>query len=210
MKKLFLYLTFFALCGGVFLCPHFAAASDVIITQDTVWDGSQTYIFNEGEELGIEKGVTLTVKEGTIIKMGLNSAISVLGKMDLQGTTEKPVVITSIKDDSWGGDSNGDSTSTMPAKGDWTGIVVYSTSSPKSEFKADYAVIKYGGGYSELSVDYFQVVNASKVQISHSDLLDNDMRFFIIQSDQTSVNYSNIYNPTQPLEDLPVDNRSSG
>jgi pimeloyl-ACP methyl ester carboxylesterase len=184
----------------------------VIITQDTVWDGSQTYIFNEGEELGIDSDVTLTVKEGTIIKMGRNSAILVLGKMDLQGTTEKPVVITSIKDDAWGGDSNGDGTSTVPTTGDWMGIIVHSTStsSPKSEFKADYAVIKYGGGYEDLSVDYFQAVSAAKIQISHSDLLDNDMRFYIIQSDQTSVNYSNIYNPTQPLEDLPVDNMSYG
>lgn len=69
----------------------------------------------------VPAGVTLTVAEGTTVKMYASAGFTVLGTLDLLGTAREPVVITSYRDDSHGGDGNGDGVS-QGYQGDWAGI----------------------------------------------------------------------------------------
>ena len=176
-------------------------AAETIISSDTVWNAGEVKIFNEGDSLMIEPNATLTINGGTVLKMGKNTIIAVGGSLHLAGQAGNPVVITSLKDDEFGGDSNNDGNASLPAKGDWGGIIIDSTSTSAAdwpEFSADYAAVKFAGGFQDNPFDYFQIVKAGSIRIDHSDILDNDGSFHIYNAASVSINHSNVYNPTQP------------
>ncbi len=71
---------------------------------------------------------------------GVNGTLYVNGILDLQGTAANPVVFTSDRDDSYGGDTNGDGTATIPSPGIWRYIVL---SNSNNIF--EYTIVRYGG-----------------------------------------------------------------
>ncbi|MDD5251261.1 MAG: hypothetical protein PHT12_01335, partial [Patescibacteria group bacterium] len=79
------------------------------ITADTTWSAENGPYVVSGIVV-VPAGVTLTVEQGTIIKMmsGGYHGLNVSGTLDVNGTPEAPVYFTSLKDDSAGGDTNGD------------------------------------------------------------------------------------------------------
>lgn len=80
------------------------------------------YIFGN---LIVNQTGTLNLKANTIIKFDQPLfGFGIKGNLVLEGTQNEPVVFTSIKDDSYGGDTNNDGEST-PEPGDWYGIQIY-------------------------------------------------------------------------------------
>lgn len=110
------------------------------ITEDTVWDASSSpYVVRENIEINAE--ATLTLDPGVVVKMTDGVGIVVYGSLQAIGSEDQIVSITSYKDDSVGGDSNGNGTSTTPASGDWRGIRFM----PGSSGSFDHVSVTYSG-----------------------------------------------------------------
>lgn len=95
----------------------------------------------------VEPNATLTIQEGSVIKMRTAPGygnIEVQGRIEALGTKDKRITITSLRDDSLMGDTNGDGASS-PSPRDWDTIYLYNG----SEAVFDFTDIKYGG--SDLS-----------------------------------------------------------
>ncbi len=87
----------------------------------------------------------LTIEPGVTVKFRPGAWLEVAGPMTAQGTDTNRIAFTSIKDDSFGGDTNGDSSATSPAGADWKEVTVYG-SGGASQFA--YCIFRYGGNAS--------------------------------------------------------------
>lgn len=96
--------------------------SDGYIPEGTIWtvsseDGAVILI---DKSMDVRSGGTLNVSAGTIIKINhtsLYGAITVSGVLNISGSSQSPVTLTSYRDDSIGGDSDGSVSS--PAVNDY-------------------------------------------------------------------------------------------
>lgn len=115
------------------------------ITSPTTWVAGNVYMVNGSLTI---KSV-LTIQPGVIVKLSGND---VNGSFDVQsggrvianGTAANRIVFTSVYDDSYCGDSNGDGAATTPNKGDWNDIEL--DGGTNSSFT--YCDFLYGGSYN--------------------------------------------------------------
>lgn len=109
------------------------------ISEPTVWKAGHVYVIN-GSDLRVES--ILTIEPGVIVKVK-NARISIYenGKVNAEGTADKRITFTSLADDRYCGDTNGDAMATKPEKGDWVSLTLQGTIG--SVFK--YVDIFYAG-----------------------------------------------------------------
>jgi len=121
------------------------------LKNNQIWNSGVPFIVSG---ISVPVGSTLAIKPGTVVKFfNENSYLNIHGSLSARGANPeffhsvnpylKEVYFTSYKDDSVGGDSNGDGKATIPAPGDYTGISIFTNAS------ADISrtVLRYGGQY---------------------------------------------------------------
>jgi len=135
----------------------------------------------------IPSGITLTIQPGVIIKEATgtrNGLITVNGKLDAQGTSQNPIVFTSIKDASYGGSG------VINSEDSWQGIKVSNT----GEFNATNVKIRYGGyirdNYGYYCYNYCSLNIEGKCVLTNSEITDSYQNAIIIRSTQ-AVNIEN-------------------
>ncbi len=111
------------------------------VSGNAVWTPNNLYVINQCN-VTIPAGTSLTIQAGTIVKVaGSHDKVIVNGALYLAGTEMAPVVVTSLRDDTWGGDTNGDGATTQPSPGDWGWILF----NPGSRGTIESAILRFGG-----------------------------------------------------------------
>ncbi|MBI5760356.1 MAG: carboxypeptidase regulatory-like domain-containing protein, partial [Planctomycetales bacterium] len=135
------------------------------ITQNTTWGG---LIIVDGN-VTVQSGVTLTINPGTVIKFRDNLALTVATGATLSaiGTVAQPIRMTSIHDDTIGGDSEQDGDRIAPQPGDWSQIVNQGTAN------FDHVQILYSSGVGNTGLNSGAIRNAGgTVTFSNSAIID--------------------------------------
>lgn len=90
----------------------------------------------------VGSGATLTILPGQVIKLdGTYTQFIIRGTLIADGT-DAAIYFTSLRDDTVGGDTNGDGAGSAPGRGNWAGVYFANTST-NSVLKN--VVIRYGG-----------------------------------------------------------------
>ncbi len=135
----------------------------------------------------VASGVTLTLESGVIVKFTSFSSIIVQGTIRILGTSGAPVYLTSIHDDTVGGDTNGNGGATNPNPGDWPRIEFQDSSSDANSL-IDHAEIRYAGrdGYGAITfVDASPTVQNTTITDNSAYALLANLKSFPVLSNLT-------------------------
>ncbi|WP_435105999.1 right-handed parallel beta-helix repeat-containing protein, partial [Arhodomonas sp. AD133] len=160
------FLSFVAIAWGV--VSHAAIEYSGDLDERTVWQGGE--IYHVTGNLSVSEGVLLTVEAGAIVKFARGTRLDVNGELSVEGTSESPAIFTSYRDDSVGGDTNGDGPSQADA-GDWEGVIIGSQAKP-SVTNIQGLELRYAGGNNNSRRNAALVLNAP-VTVSDSVMVSS-------------------------------------
>ena len=78
------------------------------LSADTVWSTVEADIYVVDTPFSLPAGVQLTIEPGVIVKFDTGGFVEIAGTLEARGTRDLPIVLTSLRDDSVGGDTGRD------------------------------------------------------------------------------------------------------
>lgn len=130
-----------------------------VIVNNTTWKAALNPYLVVGD-VTVNPGVQLRIEPGVILKFSDGKSLIVNGILDAVGTPSQRIIFTSAKDDTVGGDSNGDKTATWPRPGDW-GRLYFGDSSADPFTRLKYAELRFAGKKGSAVLDGIFVDSAS-------------------------------------------------
>lgn len=122
------------------------------ISTDTTWtlSGSPYIVTSSVQFYGTTSTpITLTIEPGVVVKFQTGTYLQIANGtnypavLSAAGTAGAPIIFTSYKDDTAGGDTNGDGSATSPAPGNWNYVSLWQGSSSSV---LGHTEVRYGGG----------------------------------------------------------------
>jgi hypothetical protein len=136
------------------------------ISVNTNWTRANSPYVLDGD-VTVEENVTLILEPGTILKFDAYSRdLKVNGELMAIGTPDDPIIFTSIEDDEYGGDTNGDGDATKPGANDWAAVWLFENSNNLFE----HCRFMYGAGSSTSGM--IQVFSSDS-EFKHCQFLDS-------------------------------------
>lgn len=116
-------------------------------------------------DIRVDEGDSLMVEPGTIFKGMSSTDISINGTFLSLGEADNKIVFTSFKDDTFGGDTNRDTTDVVPESGDWAGFDINGVGSDSTIIKN--TIIRYASDNIEF-YDTEAIIDSSAVSYASS------------------------------------------
>lgn len=159
------------------------ATADEGTRRDSVFNVGLPYVFRSAFGINqVGSGATVVVGPGVIIKSENFTGLDVLdgGTFVMAGTAADPAILTSVLDDSAGGDTNDDGNTTTPVEGAWYGVLFVSGATGS----LSHADVRYATtGFSYRYNDFFYLrggLSAFGADLTVTDSRITDARFGIV------------------------------
>lgn len=139
------------------------------ITTNTTWDlAGSPYVVTANTT--VVSPAILTIQPGVIVKIAddVSLVANEGATISAVGTAAAPITVTSLKDDSVGGDTNGDGDATSPARRDW------GTFGSEGRFSGSTIYAAYGT-YQFVHLRYGETFTGRFSLLTMSDLTSEDM-----------------------------------
>lgn len=153
------------LFAGLLFPPKIFAATSVggRISTNTTWTlPGSPYVVTSSVQFYPTNStpITLTIEPGVVVKFQTGTSLQIASgtgypaSLNAVGTAGSPIIFTSYKDDTAGGDSNGDGGTTSPAPGNWDYIYLNQDSDSSI---LNYTEVRYGEGIGPILTSEIQI-----------------------------------------------------